>query len=70
MSQTSYQNFFGRLSKRKRQEVEVVIKQMATARNKYKIIINEYYARRVQEGSLFATGRPSLKENFEEEAVI
>ncbi len=64
MSQTGYQNFVSRLNERKKQEVEVVIKQMATAREKYKKIINEYYAQRDKEGSLFAAGRSSNKENF------
>lgn len=67
MSQTSYQNFVDRLSEHKRQEVEVVIKQMATAREKYKKIINEYYAQRDKEGSLFAVGRSPTKKTFEED---
>lgn len=67
MSQTSYQNFVGRLSEHKRQEVEVVIKQMATVREKYKKIINEYYAQRNKEGSLFAVGRSLTKESFAED---
>jgi hypothetical protein len=67
MSQTSYQNFVLRLSENKRQQVEVVIKQMATARDKYKRIINEYYTQRDKEGSLFAVGRQPTKANFEED---
>lgn len=67
MSQTGYQNFVSRLSKHKKQQVEVVIKQMATARDQYKKIINEYYTQRDKEGGLFAAGRSSNKENFAED---
>lgn len=67
MSQTGYQNFIRRLSGHKKQEVEVVIKQMATARDKYKKIINEYYTQRDKEGSLFAAGRSPTKSNFKED---
>ena len=67
MSQTGYQNFVSRLNERKKQEVEIVIKQMATARDKYKKIINEYYTQRDKEGSLFAAGRSPNKANFTED---
>ncbi|NEQ48432.1 MAG: hypothetical protein F6K00_34845 [Leptolyngbya sp. SIOISBB] len=67
MSRKGYQNFVRRLSGRKKQEVEVVIKQMAIARDKYKKIINEYYTQRDKEGSLFLAGRSPTKENFKED---
>ena len=67
MSQTGYQNFVRRFSEQKKQEVEVIINQMATARDEYKKIVNEYYTQRDQDGSLFAVGRSPARENFNED---
>ncbi|MEM6452067.1 MAG: hypothetical protein AAF703_17360 [Cyanobacteria bacterium P01_D01_bin.105] len=67
MSSQGYQNFFQSLNVNKRQECNLVIGQMTTARDKYKQIIRDHYSKQDREGKLLPPNRSATRENISED---